>query len=51
MKIRLVGADLFHADGQKNMTRLIVTLYSFANAPLNELYSNVRELWTELNWI
>jgi len=24
MKIRLVGADLFHADGQTDMTKLIV---------------------------
>jgi len=37
MKIRPVGAELFHADGwtdrQTEMTKLIVTFYSFANAP------------------
>jgi hypothetical protein len=37
MKIRPVGAELFHADGrtdvQKNMTKLRVTYRNFANAP------------------
>ena len=32
MKICPVRAELFHADGQKNM-KLIVTFHSFANAP------------------
>jgi hypothetical protein len=35
MKIRPVGAELFHADGQTDM--LIVALRNFANAPVNEL--------------
>jgi hypothetical protein len=34
MKIRLVGAELFHADGLKDM-KLIVAFRSFANAPKN----------------
>jgi len=33
MKIRPVGAELFHADGQIDMTQLIVAFLSFANAP------------------
>ena len=33
MKIRLVGAKLFHADGQKDMTKLRVACRDFANAP------------------
>jgi len=34
MKIRPVGAK-FHADGQSDMTKLIVAFRSFANAPNN----------------
>jgi hypothetical protein len=37
MKIRPVGAELFHADGQADgqtdMTKLIVAFRNFANAP------------------
>ena len=35
MKIRPVGAELFHADGQTDtaMTMLTVTFRNFANAP------------------
>jgi hypothetical protein len=44
MKIRPVGAELFHADrqtdgrteGQTDMTKLTVTFRNFANAPKNE---------------
>jgi len=35
MKIRTVGAELFHADGQtdrQNMKKLIVAFRDFANA-------------------
>ena len=41
MKIRLMGAELFHADGrtqtdrQTDTTRLIVAFRTFANAPKN----------------
>ena len=33
MKIHPDGVELFHADGQTGMTRLIVALGNFANAP------------------
>ena len=33
MKIRLVGAELFHADGRTDMTKLTVAFRNFANAP------------------
>jgi len=33
MKIRPVGAELFHEEGQTDMTKLIVTFSSSANAP------------------
>jgi hypothetical protein len=33
MKIRPVEAELFHADGQTDMTKLIVAFRNFANAP------------------
>jgi hypothetical protein len=39
-KIRPVGAELFHADGQTDsrtdVTKLIVAFRNFANAPTNE---------------
>ena len=37
MKIRQLGAELFHADGQTDMTILIITFPNFANAPNNVL--------------
>jgi len=33
MKIRPVAAKLFHADGQTDKTKLIVTFGNFANVP------------------
>ena len=33
MKICPVGAELFHADGQMDMAKLIVAFHNFANAP------------------
>ena len=33
MKIRLVGGELFHADSQTDMTKLIVAFRNFTNAP------------------
>jgi hypothetical protein len=33
MKIRPVGAELFHADGQTDMTKLIVAFRNFVDAP------------------
>jgi len=35
MKILSVGAEMFHADAQTDMTKIIVALRSFANAPKN----------------
>jgi len=37
-KIRLVGAEVFHAEGQRDMTKLIVAVCSFANASKNRTY-------------
>jgi hypothetical protein len=33
IKIRPVGAELFHADGQTTMTKLAVAFRNFSNAP------------------
>jgi hypothetical protein len=33
LKICPLGAELFHADGQTDMTKLIVAFRSFAKAP------------------
>jgi len=35
MKIRPVGADLFHADGRTDMTKLIVAFRNSVNSPKN----------------
>jgi hypothetical protein len=35
MKISPVGAELFHVDGQTDMTKLTVALGNFAKAPKN----------------
>jgi len=35
MKIRPVGAELLHADGRTDMTKLIAAFHNFANAPKN----------------
>jgi len=35
MKIRPVGAELFHADGQTDMINLIEAFRNFANVPKN----------------
>ena len=36
MKIRSVGADLFLADGQINMTKIIVPFRNFAKGTKND---------------
>jgi hypothetical protein len=44
MKIRPVGAELFHADGRKDMTRLIVPFCNLTNEPKNwEIVENLRQ--------
>ena len=40
MKIRLVGGELFHADSQTDMTKLIVAFRNFTNAPKQVRYFN-----------
>jgi hypothetical protein len=35
MKIRPVGAELFHGDGRRDMTKLITAFCNFAKAPKN----------------
>jgi hypothetical protein len=35
IRIRPVGAELFHADGQTDVTNLIVTFHHFVKAPKN----------------
>jgi hypothetical protein len=40
-KIRPVEAELFHADGRTDMTKLIVAFPYFANAPKTAPYSTV----------
>jgi len=41
MKIRPVEAELFHADGQTDMTKLIVAFHNFANVPKNQTVNAV----------
>jgi hypothetical protein len=33
MKISPVGADMFHADGQTDLTKAVVTFRNFAHKP------------------
>jgi len=33
MKIRPMGAELFQADGQTDMTKIMISLHNMANAP------------------
>jgi hypothetical protein len=47
MKIRTVGAELLHADGQTDMTNLIVTFHNFANAPKNAYRLQSSRIQTE----
>jgi hypothetical protein len=42
MKIRPVGAELFHADEQTGMTKVIVVLRNFAEAPANAFLTSQR---------
>jgi len=36
MKIRPVRTELFHADGQTDMTKLVVAIRNFVKVPKNE---------------
>ena len=50
MKICSVGGELFHADGQTDMTNLIVAFRYFANAPKNvkEIVYKHKQQWFRL---
>jgi hypothetical protein len=37
MKIRIVGAELSHADGRTDMATLVISLRNFENTPKNEI--------------
>ena len=41
MKIRPVGAELFHADGRTDMAKPIVAFRYFANEPKNVLCERI----------
>ena len=46
MKIRPVGAEWFHADGQTDMTKIIVAFRNFVSAPkMNCSYENIEEIY------
>ena len=36
MKVHPVGAELFHADGQTDVTKLMVAIRNFSNSPKYE---------------
>ena len=44
MKIRPMGAELFHVDGQTDMTELVVAFLNIANAPKNGLPVIIKHL-------
>ena len=46
MKIRPVGAELYHLDGRTDMTEIIVAFRNFENAPK---YGSYRRRWTRVN--
>jgi hypothetical protein len=46
MKVRPVGAELFHADRQTDMTKLIVAFRNFANARINAVTPLARSVTT-----
>jgi hypothetical protein len=58
MKIRPVGAEFFHADGQPDLTKLTLALRNFENkpkksnshSPLSHLRDNIRlPAWNRLS--
>jgi hypothetical protein len=52
MKIRLQGAELFHADGRTDMTRLIVALLNFPSASKTYLRNtNMRYFGLWRRWL
>jgi hypothetical protein len=49
MKIRLVGADLFQADGRTDRMKLIVAFRSFADMPKTRVYLNIFEVKLDIS--
>ena len=49
MKIRSVGAELFHSDGRTDMTKLTVAFRSFTKEPEN--VSSIIGMAGGMNWI
>jgi hypothetical protein len=43
IKIRPVVAELFRADGQTDVTKLVVAFLSSANAPKNKLHGTTNQ--------
>jgi hypothetical protein len=43
IKIRPVGAELLHADGQTDMTKLTVAFHNYVNLPKNSTYFSLQE--------
>ena len=48
MKIRPVAAELFHAGGRTDMTKLTVAFRNFANAPKNCITDELHRLFIAL---
>jgi hypothetical protein len=42
VKIGTVGAEMIHADGEADMTKLLVDFCNFANAPLTREKYDIR---------
>jgi len=42
IKIRPVGAELFHGDGQTDIPKLIIAFRNFPNAPKDSVINNTR---------
>jgi len=51
MKIRPVGADLFHPVGRSDMTKLIVAFRSSENAPENAIVDLSVLLYGHFIWV
>jgi hypothetical protein len=52
MNLSPLGAELFRADGQTDITKLIVTFLNFANGPNSgSSRSGIGREWTGLIWL
>jgi hypothetical protein len=50
MKIRPVGAELFHADRRTDTTKLIVAFRNFANGPKKETKTVEDQKYANNDW-